>query len=464
LQTQRRVPLIIAGAVIMQQIDSTALATAIPAMAASLGVPPVGLHAVITSYLLALGIFLPLSGWIADRYGARNVFRIAMAIFAVASLLCAMAQTLPQLIAARVLQGFGGAMMVPVGRLLLVRSVPRDELVQAMIWMSMPAILGPAIGPLLGGFLTTAFSWHWIFLINLPVAVAAITLTTLYIPDAPPPQSTRSFDVAGFLLTALAAGSLVYSLDLAGHTGGREALLLAAGGLVLSGAYVLYARRRSDPILDLRLFRYPTFRASMGGSSLFRAGFGAIPFLLPLLMQTVLGYSALESGLITFVSAAGAFGMRTIARRILERFGFRRVLIGNVFIASASMALCASFPVLSSLWFIVPVILIGGFFRALQVTSINTLAFAQVTNDEMSHATTLSQMNQRLAQGAGVAFAALLLQAFGDGTGHPTGHAFTATFLVIGAVAALSVLSFIRLPDDAGNELAGRRRGRDPEA
>lgn len=457
MQTPRRIPLIIAAALIMQQIDSTALATAIPAMAREFDASPVGMHSVITSYLLALGIFLPVSGWAADRFGARAVFCSAMLLFTVASLACGLATSLPQLVACRIVQGFGAALMLPVGRLILVRSVPRAELVTAMIWMSLPAVVGPAIGPLLGGFLTTTLSWHWIFWINLPVGAVAIALTLAFIPDVSAP-GPRRFDHRGFLLAGVCIGASMLALDLAPTSPLSQTALLGAVGAVFLLAYLRHARRAEDPILDLRLFRHATFRVSVTGGSVFRAGFGAIPFLLPLLMQQVFGYSAFKSGAITFVSAIGAFGMRTVARRILKAFGFRKVLIWNALISGAVTALCATFSLGLPLAAIIAVILIGGVFRALQITSVNTVAFADVTAEETSHATTMSQMAQRLSQGIGVAFSALMLHLFSRGEPAPDATAFALTFLVVGVISALSFVSFLRLPDDAGDAMAGRDR------
>ena len=457
MEKRKSVPLIVASAIIMQQIDSTALATALPSMAESFGVPALSLHSAITIYLLSLGVFLPISGWVADRFGARIVFSVAIGIFTVASLLCAASTSLTGLILARILQGFGGALMLPVGRLILVRSVSPAELVSAMILMGLPAVIGPAVGPLLGGFITTVASWRWIFWINLPVGLLGIVLTTLFI-DPVPPSDPKPFDWLGFLLTGIGIGALIFSLDTMARGGGGETLWLAAAGAASLGLYMLHARRARHPILDLRLFRLPAFRSSMLGGSLFRIGFGALPFMLPLLMQEVFGYTPLESGAITFVSAIGAFGMRTVARRILHRFGFRRVLIWNALIASASMALCAGFTVGVAPYVMMIVIFTGGVFRALQFTSINTLAFAEPSASEMSHATALSQMAQRISQSIGVAFAATLLHLFSGGAAHPTGHAFTLAFLVVALVSSLSCLSFLALPGTAGDVLAGRAR------
>jgi EmrB/QacA subfamily drug resistance transporter len=454
---RKTVPLIVASALIMQQIDSTSLATALPAIADSFHVPALRLHSAITIYLLSLGIFLPISGWIADRFGARKVFCAAIAIFTGASLLCAASSGLTMLISARTLQGFGGAMMLPVSRLILVRSVPRGELISAMVLMSMPTTVGPVVGPLLGGFITSVSSWHWIFLINLPVGILGIALTLLFIDDIPPAEG-KPFDFIGFLLSGSGIGALILGLDSASRDLNGQVLGLAVAGGTLLVLYVIHSRRAADPILDLSLFRYVTFRSSLGGGSLFRIGFGALPFMLPLLMQEAFGYSPLQSGAITFASAFGALGMRTVTKRILYRFGFRRVLICNSFIAGAFMAIFACFTQATEPLLIIAVVFAGGVFRALQNTSVNTLAYAEIQTSEMSHATAISQMVQRISQSVGVAFAAILLHVFSVGSTHLTTGAFAMSFIIIASVSSFSGLTFLRLPPTAGDILAGRHQ------
>ncbi len=463
LDTRKTVPLIVASALIMQQIDSTAIATALPTIADALGEPPLALHSTITVYVLSLGVFLPLSGWLADRFGARRVFCLAVALFTFASLLCAASTTLTMLIAARALQGFGGALMLPTARLILVRSVPREELVSAMVLMSMPAVVGPAIGPLLGGFITGISSWHWIFWINLPVGIVAIILTLALIEKVPPTERT-SFDFLGFILTGTGIGAVIFGFDSFARGMNSSALVLVVGGIALLGLYIRHARKTRNAILDLRLFRYPTFRSSVTGGSLFRISMGALPFMLPLLMQEVFRYTPLQSGAITFVSTIGAFGMRTMTRRILRRFGFRSVLFWNALIASASMALLATFTPGTAPAVMVAIILLGGFFRALQFTSLNTLTFAETEDSEMSHATSLSQMAQRIAQSTGVAMSAMLLHYFSGGSETLTNFAFAMSFIIIAVISASSCLSFFRLSETAGDVLAGRKKEAKEEA
>ncbi|MEQ1408254.1 DHA2 family efflux MFS transporter permease subunit [Neorhizobium sp. Rsf11] len=456
METRKTVPLIVASALIMQQIDSTAITTALPSIADALGEPPVALHSTITVYMLSLGVFLPVSGWFADRFGARIVFCWAIGLFTLASLLCAASTSLAMLIAARMLQGFGGALMLPTARLILVRSVPREELVSAMVLMSMPAVIGPAIGPLLGGFIISISSWHWIFWINLPVGIIAIALTLMLIDEIPPVERT-AFDFTGFVLTGIGIGAVIFGLDSFARGMNAGQLILTATGLAALALYILHARRTKDPILDLKLFRHPTFRASLAGGSLFRISMGALPFMLPLLMQEVFGYTPLQSGAITFVSTIGAFGMRTITKRILHRFGFRSVLFWNALIASFSMALCALFTPGTAPVIMIVVILIAGFFRALQFTALNTIAFAETDEAEMSHATSLSQMAQRIAQSVGVAISAILLQFYSGGSETLTNHAFAMAFIIVAAISASSCFSFFRLPQNAGDVLAGRK-------
>ncbi|HVT50001.1 MAG TPA: MFS transporter [Dongiaceae bacterium] len=448
-------PLILASAIIMQQIDATAIATALPSIARALHAPILSLHSAISIYLLALGVFLPVSGWLADRFGAKQIFCFAIAMFTAASLLCAASTSLTALILARLIQGFGGALMLPTARLIIVRSVSRSELVSAMVLMSLPVVIGPTVGPLFGGFIMSVSSWRWIFLINLPFGIAAISATWFFVE--PVPVGDRiSFDIVGFLLSGAGIGAVIFGLDQFSDGAGRMSLALPVVGMASLAWYAKHAAGRPDPILDLGLFRHATFRSSLLGGSLFRMGFSALPFMLPLLMQEVFGYTPLQSGAITFVSAIGAFGMRTVLKRILRRFGFRRVLLWNALIASASIALCATFTPGTAPAVMIVVILIGGVFRALQTTSINTLAFADVGSEEMSHATSLSQMAQRISQSVGVAGSAALLRFCSGNSTVPTAKAFVISFVAIAVLAALSSLSFLALSDTAGDVLANR--------
>ncbi|MDB5594848.1 MAG: family efflux transporter permease subunit [Hyphomicrobiales bacterium] len=452
------VPLIVACALFMQNLDSTSLATSLPAIAESFGEPALRLHMAITAYMLALAAFLPMSGWVADRYGARNIFRLAIFVFTMSSISCGLAANFDQLIAARICQGIGGAMMVPVGRLILVRSVPKSELVAAMALMGVPSLVGPIIGPLLGGVITTYSNWRWIFWINVPVGILGFILVSKFIENIRE-ENVKPFDWIGFGLSAFGLAATVFGMDTAFTKDRPDAIGLGLlfSGIVALAIYVPYSRRVSNPIMDLSLMRIRTFRASVTGGSTFRIGVGAMPFLLPLLMQEGFGYSPAQSGVITFVSAAGSLGMRTVARRILRAYGFKRVLIWNAFIASAFMAACASFRADTPQVVMMAIIFFGGVFRSLEFTSLNAIAFADVERAEMSHAMSFSQMAQRLSLTIGVAMSALILhRVAGDVSPIPV-RAFEWAFLIIGIVSATSVFSFFSLAPDAGAVLSGRK-------
>ena len=321
------VAMIVASAIIMQQIDATVITTALPQMAISLNSDPVALSVAVTAYLLSVAVFIPVSGWAADRFGGRTIFRAAIAVFTLGSVLCGLSNSAIELTAARVLQGLGGAMMVPVGRLVLFRSIERSELVRTMAYLQVPAQLGPVLGPPIGGFITTFFSWRWIFLVNVPLGILGIVLVTRFF-DNPKEDAPRPMDWTGFLLTGVALACILYGIEAIGRgfggVGGAVALLVVGA---LAGALALWhLRRASHPLLDPAIFRIPTFRASIGGGSLFRAGAGSLVFLLPLLLQVVFGMTAFASGTLTFATAVGAMSMKATARPILKRFGFRNVI------------------------------------------------------------------------------------------------------------------------------------------
>ncbi|HEY7610428.1 MAG TPA: MFS transporter, partial [Alphaproteobacteria bacterium] len=340
----RLIPFVVACALFMENLDSTVLATALPEIARSLGESPLHLNLAITSYLLSLAIFIPVSGWIADRFGARRIFCSAIVVFTLGSISCGFAESFWGLVLSRVIQGLGGAMMVPVGRLVLLRGVAKSELVGALALVTIPALVGPIVGPPLGGFITTYLSWRWIFWINIPIGVAGIALALILIErvreEHVPPFDWRGFALAGTGLAGVMMGFETIGRGLLPTP--AVAVLLAAGTLAL-WFYVFHARRRAHPVLDLSLLRVETFRAAVLGGFLFRIGVGAIPFLLPLLLQLGFGMNPLQSGLLTFAAAVGALTMKVTARRILRRFGFRSVLIVNALISAVSIGACALF-------------------------------------------------------------------------------------------------------------------------
>ena len=455
----RIVPLVVASALFMENTDSTVIATSLPAIAADLGEDPVILKLAFTTYLLSLTVFIPISGWCADRFGARNVFRAAIAIFTLASIGCGLAANLEQLIAARFLQGLGGAMMVPVGRLIILRTTAKSELVQALALLTIPALIGPLIGPPLGGFITTYFHWRWIFWINIPVGLLGLGLATLYMPDIREEGAGR-LDVPGFLLSAAGLTSLVFGTTVIGRDvlPAHAPLALMIFGAILLGLYVFHARRAARPILDLNLLRIPTFRAGVVGGSFFRLGIGAVPFLLPLMLQLGFGMTPFESGSLTFAAALGALTMKFTASRILKRFGFRSVLMVNTVVSAAFLAGQALFTPQTPHLVIFAVLLAGGFFRSLQFTSINALSYSDIPGRDMALATSLSSVAQQLSLSLGVAFAAFILELAQYLRGEATLAVadFSVAFLVVAAMSAVSLFFFLKLAHDAGAEVSGR--------
>ena len=463
----RLVPLIIAVALFMENMDSTIIATSLPAIAADIGANPLALKLAVTSYLLSLAVFIPASGWTADRFGARTVFRAAIATFVVGSIGCALSSSLTEFVIARIVQGMGGAMMTPVGRLVLVRSIDKTKLVDAMAWVTMPALIGPIIGPPVGGFITTYASWHWIFIINVPIGLIGIVLATRYIEDVRM-EGLERFDLLGMVLAGAGVAGLAFGLSVAG-LGLLPPLLivgLIAAGAIFMTAYVIHARGTPTPVLDFSLVRIPTFRANVVSGSLFRMGIGALAFLLPLMLQLGFNYTPLQSGLITFTAAVGAFTMKAFAARIIRRFGFRRLLIVNALLSAAFTGACGLFTPATPFAVMIAVLLIGGFFRSLQFTATNTIAYADVDARRMSRATSLVSVAQQLSIAAGVAVGALAVESAVHlkGTETITAEDFRPAFLLVGLISASSALFFWSLPPDAGAAMANRTPIAAPDA
>lgn len=453
-------PLIVATALFMEQLDGTILATALPVMAADLHEDPVALKLALTSYFLSLAVFIPLSGWVADKFGARHIFRGAIIVFTLGSILCGFSNSLLTIIAARSIQGMGGAMMTPVGRLVLVRTAPRHELVRAMAWLAMPALIGPILGPPLGGFLATYFDWRYIFWINAPIGLLGVLLSSFYIPQIKEPD-VRPLDIKGAMLSALGLSCLVFGITIAGRGFAPPLIdaLIIITGLSACGAYIRHACEAPHPILDLKLLSTPTFHAAIYGGFLFRIGVGATPFLIPLLLQNGFNLSASQSGMITFVGAIGAMVMKITAQPILNRFGFRRILIFNALLSSSFILASAFYTSTTPHLLIMTIILIGGFFRSLEFTSLNALAFADIAQQDMSNATSFIAVGQQLSLATGVAISAAVLEimrSFHSG-GALSVEDFAPAFFIVALVSAFSAIVFWRLHKDAGDTLITRR-------
>lgn len=458
LRPARLLPVIVACALFIENMDSTVISTSLPAIARDLGTEPVEIKLALTTYLLSLAVFIPVSGWVADRFGARRTFACAIGVFLLGSLACAASGSLGTLVAARFLQGMGGAMMVPVGRLVLLRTVPKSDLVQALSWLTIPALVGPVVGPPLGGFITTYFDWRWIFLINLPMGALGIVLGLRYIPTLKEP--TTPLDWRGFLLSGLGLAAAMFGFSTLGRhllPTWLAALALVAGIALLAG-YVRHARTFATPLLDLGLFRLATYRLGILGGSLFRIGIGAVPFLLPLMLQVGFGLNPLQSGLLTFASAAGALVMKTLAARVIRRFGFRRVLVLNAVIASAMLAAYGLFRPTTPHLVVMAVLLVGGCFRSLQFTGLNAISYDEVDARRMGQASSMSGMMQQLSLSIGVAIGGYALEATGWLRGRPTMdvHNFYIAFAVVALVSASSAWLMWKLPRDAGADMAGR--------
>ena len=452
------IPLVIGCALFMEGLDSTMIAVAIPDMAKGLGEHPLRLNLVITSYLLSLAVFIPVSGWIADRFGTRAVFCAAIAIFATGSALCGLSTSLPMMLVMRVLQGFGGAMMTPVGRLILLRSFPRSGLVSAMNWLTIPAMVGPTVGPIVGGFLTTYFSWRAIFYLNLPIGITGVVLTLWLLDDFRAPAPTR-FDLGGFLTAGLGLALFEFAIE----NLGRPIIPTALGAVFFPAAfiilliYVRHARRREDPILDLRLLRIRTFRIGTLTGGFCRMGLDAAPFLLPLFFQVGFGFSPLQSGLLTFSSSLGAMLVRTVSGVLLRVFGFRLLLAGNACLAAAVTAGCGLLHADTSVWLVVVVVLLSGCVRSIQYLGLNTISYADVPATLLSKSTSVSGVAQQLARGFGVAFGAALLAVIA-GSQMVSVDDFRIAFFLIGLIPLVAALGFLRLSPVDGAEVSGHHR------
>ena len=458
----RIVPLVVACPLFLQNLDTSVMATALPSIADSLQVRILDLNLAVTAYLLSLAIFLPISGWLADRFGARRMFCVAIGLFSLGSALCGLATSLPALVAWRLLQGVGGAMMLPVGRLILLRSVPPAGIVNAMVWFTVPGGIGRLAGPFFGGAVVTVASWHWIFLVNIPFGIFGIAMALRFVDTDLPAVSPRGFDVPGFLLLACGLAGLIGALETVGK--GMLPWPLILGGAVVGAsslvAYVWHSRRSPHPLIDLGIFQFSTYRAAVLGGMPLRIAIGASPFMLPLLLQVGFGLTPLQSGLLTMATAVGSLSTRTVVAWAIRAVGFRRLLIGSATLTSLFYMAYGFFTPGTPHVAIFCVLLLGGLCNSLAMVSLNTLGFTEIPRERTSHATTASSMAQQLAVCLGVVLGASLLGLIGAWHGDPTGQLqardFTPAFVVVGCVTLLSVAWFRRLRADEGDEYRGR--------
>ncbi len=437
-------------AIFMQMLDSTIVNTALPAMARSLHESPLQMQSVVFSYALAVAMFIPASGWIADRFGTRRTFLTAIIIFTLGSLLCAAAQQLSQLVAARVIQGIGGAMLLPVGRLAVLRSVSREDFLRAMSFIAIPALIGPLIGPTLGGWLVEIASWHWVFLINLPIGVIGFAAALKVMPDHYG-ERRRRFDLAGYLMLAFGMVALSLALDGISELGLRRAfvMLLAIGGLAALIGYWLHAANTRSALFPLELFKVASYRIGIIGNLFARVGSGSMPFLIPLLLQVGLGMSPMNAGLMMVPVALAGMAAKRAAVRLVGRFGYRRVLMVNTVLVGLAMASFALISAGQPLWLRLVQLACFGAVNSLQFTVMNTVTLRDLARELASPGNSLLSMVMMLATGFGTAASGSLLAAFNDhlGADHGATAALHATFLCVGAITLTSTLIFWQLAD-----------------
>ncbi|NVZ83969.1 DHA2 family efflux MFS transporter permease subunit [Pseudomonas yamanorum] len=462
--SQRRstlIALLVAVTFFMENLDATVIATALPDIAKTFGVGAVDVNIGMSAYMLAVAVFIPISGWLADRFGSRLVFGWAIVLFSLSSLLCGLSDSLQTFVAARVLQGISGAMMVPVGRLAVLRATEKKDLVRAISFITWPGLVAPILGPPVGGFIVTHASWPWIFYLNLPLGLLALIATLVLIPKRDEVTS-RTFDFSGFLLVGVASAALLYGVELLGQSRGSllQGLLLSAAGVMLGAFAWRHMRRHAQPLLALEVVSVRTFSVCLCGGSIFRVAISTLPFLLPLMFQLAFGLSAFDAGLLVLAVFAGNLAMKPFTTAVMQRWGFRPVLMINGILGVLAIAACALLDQRMSWALILFILFVGGLSRSMQFTLFNTLGFADIPKAQMSDASTLFSMFFQLSMAMGVAIGALLLR-FAMNLHGNTGQAATAdfqlTFLWVAVIAGVALLDNLRLPAQAGESVLQRK-------
>ncbi|AMG95036.1 MFS transporter [Citrobacter amalonaticus] len=455
--------LLVAGAFFMEFIDGTVIATALPDMAKSFGVQAVDLNIGISAYLITLAVLIPASGWIADRFGARKIFTLALAIFTLASVLCGLSTTLESFLAMRILQGVGGALMVPVGRLAVLRITPKHQLITAIATLTWPALVAPIIGPPLGGFITSYANWRWIFFINVPLGLLAIALALRFIPNIRD-DDRRPFDLPGFLATAIAMVSLVYAMELLGsqHPESGLTIALLALGVGTFAFSLRHFRRAAWPMIRLDAMQVPTFRVTMYGGSLFRASISAVPFLLPLMFQVGFGMNAFQAGSLVLAVFVGNLTIKPATTPLIRWLGFKKLLLINGALNVLALLACALITPSTPVWLILLVLYLGGVFRSIQFTGISTLAFADVPSAQMSYANTLFSTATQLAVGLGISLGAIGIRIGANvsewlGMSAIPGISFRLAFVAIALICLFGMVDTFRLVKDAGSAVSARK-------
>jgi len=461
----RLLPYVVAGTFFMEYLDTTVIATALPQMAHTFGVGANALSFGMTIYMLALAIFIPVSGWAADRFGSRTVFFSAIIVFTSASMLCGLSNTVGEFTAARLLQGVGGAMMVPVGRLIVVGTTEKSRLMQAISTITWPGIAAPVVGPPIGGFITTYASWRWIFLLNVPIGIAALVAVAAFAPNLRG-NTRKPLDVVGLVLSGVALTAMLYGAELASQPNSDPwiAVAIVGAGFVFGWLTLRHSKSHAHPLIDFSTLKIPTFSVTVVTGSITRIGIGAVPYLMPLLFQIGFGLSAFNSGLLLLASALGNFGMKALTTRILRRFGFKRVSIVDVAVAFASIVACGMLTPQSPLVWVLIVVFVYGLARSMQFTTLATLAYADVEPAQMNGASTLWSSAAQMTIGLGIAFGAVSLRAgafLNGGANQHDGLHFTLpdfrlAFLFAGVLTLMSMFGYVRMAGDAGQSLGGQ--------